>query len=135
MAVPRPIALVCAAAAANSETASGLVPPTVDQTAGKPCSSARTIAARVAAAFGLLTARPARSGATVDHLLGRRGRTGDRVPRTSATLLANGVIPSASPSPHAPGARRLPCASADAQLCGAGRSESLHPGAQMRSTL
>src|SRR3954447_19190154 len=80
MAVPRPIALVCAAAAANSETASGLVPPTVDQMAGRPCSSARTIAASVAAALGLLTARPARSGATVDHLLGSRGVRGTGYP-------------------------------------------------------
>src|SRR4051812_20901281 len=65
--------LVLAAAAANSETASGLVPPTVDQTAGRPWLSARTIVSSETAGFGCLMARPARSGATADHLQGVRG--------------------------------------------------------------
>src|SRR5262245_11942748 len=62
--------LVFASAAANSVTASGLVPPTVDQTIGSPRSSARTIAASDSAGLRPRIARPARSAATVAHLHG-----------------------------------------------------------------
>src|SRR3954447_19940129 len=58
MAVPSVIWWVRVAAAAKSVTASGLVPPTVDQAAGTPCCSARTINARVALGAGRVTTSP-----------------------------------------------------------------------------
>src|SRR5688572_30320804 len=79
-----PIVLVFAAAAANSVTASGFVPPTVDQTIGSPRSSARTIAASVSAGFRPRIASPARSATTVAHLHG----VSERVPRIAASRRA-----------------------------------------------